>query len=122
MTTSVAFCCLAATLTAAPAPVLTLNGQPLAQAVEVDVLRPATTLVVEPTQAEGQEESEESGGLPPVAIGALAGAAFGCAVGAGISIADSGAIDAAPLCLIGGVMWAGVGAGAVALVRWIQRR
>lgn len=85
MTESVAFCCLAATLTATadPAALLILKGQPRAEAVEIDVLRPTATTIVEPATVQGEPEAPSSGVLAQEST-------FDGIVGAGILVVDDG--------------------------------
>ena len=112
MTTSVVLCCLAAALATGPRSALTLNGQPLVQAVEIDVLRPTAATLVEPVQ-DGDQEEPEAAAAPQsrrrTLIGAGIGALIGCAGGTVAGDSDNARWGNC-------VIWAGIGAaiGAIA--------
>lgn len=103
-------------LASAPFPPITLNGRELSPVPDVWTLQePAAP--VEPDD----EEKPASAGRSPVITGALAGALFGCAAGAGAALADaSDDIDGVGFCVLTGLFYAGVGAGVGALVQWIR--
>ena len=68
-----------------------------------------------------EEKSGESGGMSPIWTGAIAGAVAGCWARVGAALASPSDITPGGLCVLNGAFFAGVGAGAVALVRWVRR-
>ena len=91
------------------------DGQRLSPVVDVWALQEPATPAAEP-----EEAAATSDDWSPVRDGALAGAVTGCYLGWALASQPDSDISRAGLCVLGGLFYAGVGAGVGALVKCIR--
>ena len=99
-------------------PPITLAGRELSPAVDVWSLQEPA---VPPDEEEQENEKSASFWESSVLGGALAGAYWGCVYG--IGVAGTGEdLTRKGSCVLSGLTFAGIGAGAVALAKWIRKQ